>query len=180
MSNVIVGDNLIAAITGGVFCTTPLTRTVQGSDLLEISPSSIIAAYLIDEISKMTWPTDKSSWPLYISHMPDGDEVETDCGAIYDTSGILDGRLMSGLVPQHPGIQIKIRSRDYEEGYAKIEDVASALDAISYYSITIAAGEYEIQNVSRTTAVVFIGLEPGTKRRYLFTVNFLLTIKKLD
>lgn len=180
MSNVIVGDNLIAAITGGVLHTIPLARTVQGSDKLLTSPASILAAYIIDELEKMTDPSDKDNWPLYISSMPDGTNVKTNCGVIYDTTGTADGRLMIGLVPLHPGIQLRIRASSYEVGYAKIEDIASALDEVTNESITIAAGEYEIRNVSRTSPVASLGLEEGTKRRYLFTVNFLLTIKKLD
>lgn len=180
MSNAIVGGNLMAAITGGVFITTPLARTVVGSSLLEASPSSILAAYIINTLDKMSWSIEKDNWPLFVSSMPDGDNVENDCGAIYDTAGVLDGRQMDGKVPQHQGLQLRIRSQSYEVGYAKAEDIALELDEVANVSLTIDAGEYEIQNVSRTTPIVFLGPEVGTKRRYLFTVNFLLTIRKLD
>lgn len=180
MSNVVVGDNLMAAITGGVFITTPLARTVAGSSLLETSPSSILAAYIVDTLDKMSWPEEKDNWPLFVSSMPDGDKVESNCGAIYDTAGVTDGRSMSGVIPQHPGIQLRIRSSVYETGYAKAEDIALELDEVANVSLVIDAGEYKIQNVSRTTPIIFLGPEPGTKRRFLFTVNFLLTVKKLD
>ena len=175
-----MGDNLIAAITGGVFYTTPLARTMAGSDKLEVSPASVLVAYIIEELDKMTYPSEKSDWPLYTSHLPDGDNVETDCGVVYDTTGLMDGRLMTGLVPQHPGIQLRIRSRVYETGFNKIEDIAASLDEVSNSSFVIAAGEFEIQNASRTSPVIPLGLEVGsTKRRFLFTVNFILTVKKL-
>ena len=179
MSNVIVGGNVIANMTGGVFFTTPLARTVSGTQKLQASPASIIAYYIIEELSKMTDPSDKDDWPLYISHLPDGSNVKTDAGAIYDTTGINDMRSMDGGVPQHPGIQIRIRSRSYETGYAKIEDIANALDEVVNASIEIGVLEYEIQNVSRTSPIVSLGVEPGTRRRFSFTINFLLTVREL-
>ena len=180
MSTVILAGNLISNITGGVFYSTTSVREVVGSDVLTASPASIMAAYIIDELAKMTTPSDMGDWPLYKSSMPDGKNVETDCGVIYDTTPVIEQRLMSGLVPQHPGIQLRIRSRKYEIGYAKIEDVAVALDAIDHETVSIAAGDFVIQNANKSTAVVPLGLEVGTtKRRFLFTVNFLLTVKKL-
>ena len=179
MSNVVIGDNLIAAITGGVFILTPLARTVSGTQKLQASPASIMAYYIIEELLKMTDPSDKDDWPLYISHLPDGSNVKTDAGAIYDTTGINDMRSMDGGVPQHPGIQIRIRSRSYETGYAKIEDIANALDEVVNASIEIGVLEYEIQNVSRTSPIVSLGVEPGTRRRFSFTINFLLTVREL-
>lgn len=179
MSNVIVGDNLIAAITGGAFYLVPLRRVVPGTHKLEASPASIMVAYVIEKLGKMTDPSDKNDWPLYVSHLPDGKNVKTDCGAIYDTSGVNEPRAMTGEVSRHPGIQLRIRSRDYETGYAKIEDIASALDEVINNTITIGTSEFEIQNVSRTSPIVSLGVEPGTRRRRSFTVNYLLTMKKL-
>jgi len=180
MSTIIIAGNLISNITGGVFYSTTSVREVVGSDVLEASPASIMAAYIIDELAKMTDPENGDSWPLYISSMPDGKNVKTDCGAIYDTTPVIETRLMSGLVPQHPCVQLRIRSRNYETGYVKIEYIAVALDAIDHNTVGIDAGDYVIKNASKSTAVVPLGLETGTtKRRFLFTVNFLLTIMKL-
>ena len=179
MSNVIVGGNLIAAITGGVFYTTPLARTTEGSDVLETSPSSVLAYYIIETLAKMTDPSEGDTWPLYISSMPDGDDIETNCGALYDTSGIQSMRQMNGYIAQFFGIQLRIRSKTYEIGWAKIEDIGNALDEVNNISVEITPEEYEIQNISRTTPIVPLGLERGTKRRYLFTLNFAMTIKKL-
>lgn len=179
MSNVIVGGNLIAAITGGVFHTTPLARAVDGTSKLQASPASIMAYYIIEELEEMTDPSDADVWPLFTSHLPDLDNIKTNCGAIYDTTGVNDLRSMNGGVPQHPGIQIRIRSDDYETGYVKIEDIGNALDEVINQSFTIGDLEYELQNVSRTSPIVSLGMEEGTKRRFHFTINFLLTIREL-
>ena len=179
MSNVIIGGNIIAAMTGGVFHTKPLARTVSGTSKLQASPASILAYYIINTLEEMTDESDGEDWPLYKASLPDGSNVKTNAGAVFDTVGMNDQRSMDGGVPQHPGIQLKIRSRDYETGYAKIEDIAHALDEVANAEIEIDALEYELQNVSRTSPIVCLGNEYSTKRRFEFTINFLLTIREL-
>ena len=179
MSDIIAGGNIIANMTLGVFVLEDAVRTMEPTELLEASPASIIAAYLIDEKAKMSRPTDNDVWPLYVSSMPDGENVEQDCGCVYDTSGVKDGRYMRGAVVMHQGIQIRMRSRVYETGYAKIEALASELDSIARYSITIDVGTFLIENASRSTDIVPLGVEPGTRRSYLFTVNYLLSLSRL-
>lgn len=157
-----------------------INKNTTGTSKLQKSPASIMAAYIIEQLDvDMTDPSDKSNWPLYISHMPDGSNVKTDCGAIYDTAGIQEQRSMTGEWSEHPGIQIRIRSRSYEDGYVKIEDIANALDAIAWVDFEIGDLEYRIFNVSRTSPIASLGTEPGTRRRFNFTINFLLTIKEL-
>ena len=146
---------------------------------LELSSMAIIATYIIG-LGKMTDPDDQTTWPLYQSHIPDGDDVETECGGVYDTVGINDPRSMNGTVSGHPGVQLRIRARDYETGRTKIEDIAVALDAVVRDTVAIGPSTYRLQNVSRTTPIVSLGVEPGTKRRNIFTVNYLLTVKKLS
>lgn len=178
MSEVIVGDNLIAAITNGVFHTAQLARIYAGTQKFQTSPASIMVAYVIEKLGKMTDPSDKDDWPLYTSHLPDGSNVKINCGVIHDTAGVNDPRSMTGEWPQHPGVQLRIRSRDHETGYKKIEDVASALDEVVRDTIEVNSTTYEIQNVSRTSPIVALGVEPEM-RRFSFTVNFLLTLKVL-
>ena len=136
--------------------------------------------FVINSLGKMTTPTDQDDWPLYCPHMPDGDDVETNCGVARDSPGTQDRRsIRSGEVPDHPGVQIRIRTNDYDAGYAKIEDVVLALDAVINETVVMGAASYLIQNVSRTSPIAYLGVEPGTKRRMFFTVNYLLTLKRL-
>ncbi len=179
MSNTIVGGNVIAVMTGGALYLSPLARTVSGTQKLQASPASILAYYIINTLAKMTDPSDAANWPIYVSHLPDGSGIKTNAGAIYDTVGTRDLRSMNGGVSEHPGIQIRIRSDVYETGYVKIEDIANTLDEVVNASVEIGALEYEIQNVSRTSPIVSLGVEPGTKRRFHFTINFILTIREL-
>ena len=143
------------------------------------SISSIVATYIIDTLSLMTSPSDTDDWPLYISSMPDGDAVETNCGAAYDMAGKLDGKLSSGEVVQHPGFSLTIRSDDYETGYSKIEEIALALDDMDKVSVNMDGTTYQIQNMSRHTTISPLDTQKGTKRRFLFVVSFLVTVKEL-
>ena len=177
MSNVIVGNNLIAAITGGAFYLTPLARTVSGTSKLQASAASIMAYYIINELAKMTDPSDADDWPFYISHLPDGANIETNAGAIYDTVGTQDMRSMNGNVPEHPGIQIRIRSNNHNTAYVKIEDIANALDEVANDSVEIGDLEYEIQNVNRTSPIISLGVDEN--RRFHFTINYIITIREL-
>ena len=178
MSNVIVGGNVIANMTGGVFYTTPLARTVDGTRILQLSPAVVLTAYIIEELGLMTDPSDRDEWPLYSTHLPDNKNVEVNCGVVFDTVGVSDQRSMTGNWPEHPGVQLRIRARDNATGYLKIEEVASALDEVANGTIEIGVLEFEIQNVRRVSPVASLGVEPG-KRRVNFTVNFLLTIREL-
>lgn len=174
--------NLIAekipAVTGGLFT---FERDLSGAEDSAFGRSviAILAYYIINTLSLMTAPSDESNWPLYISSMPDGDDVKVDCGSIYDTAGMLDGKLSSGKVVVHPGIQLRIRSDDYEQGYAKIEAITLALDDVVRDTVTVSGDSYLLENVSRSTPIVPLGSERGYKRRFLFTVNFLITLKKI-
>ena len=172
--------HLAAPIVGLGFGSSGVTddRTTTGTSKLQLSPAVIMTAYVIEKLAKMTDPSDRDDWPLYATHLPDGKNVKTNVGAIFDTPGTQDRRSMTGEWPEHPGIQLRIRARNSPEGYAKTEDVASTLDKVAFGGITIGVLEYRIQNVRRTSTVVSLGLEPE-KRRFNFTVNFLLTIREL-
>ena len=168
----IASNNLIAAITGGVWYKTSVPSGTP-SDRLYTSPASIMTAYIIDELELMSDPSDEDDWPLYISSMPD--EI-SNCGTVYDTSGLKDGRLMVGPVIQHQGIQLRIRANNYEIGNAKIEEIAVQLDAIKGSTVVLGERTYKIYNASRTSNILFLRVEPEN-RRSVCVINYLMTVK---
>ncbi len=176
MSYDLISGEVIPAVTGGVFS---YTRVLTVSDTLLTSPASILAAYIIDGLEDMSDGNSGGTWPLFISAMPDSVNVKEDCGAVYNTTGFKDGRLMEGQVIQHYGVQLKIRSEDHDTGWAKAEAIASSLDAVYNTLITKDEVEFVLKNISRTSPVISLGLEVGTSRKNLFTVNFILTIKRV-
>ena len=87
--------------------------------------------------------------------MPDGDGVEDDSACVYDTSGVTDGRLQeNGRVIQHYGVQLLVRSRDYQNGWQKADAVSAGLSAMVNYDVTVDGEDYRIHNVTRSSPVV--------------------------
>jgi len=139
------------------------------------SVAKIIQNLIID-LGLMTLPSDNGDWPLFVAHLPD-DVVNSGC--VYETAGVQDGRIsQSGEVVEHYGIQLTVRANSYEIGRAKAEAIALALDALFNQSVSLEdSGEvYVVQNVKRTSSVISLGIEPGSQRNQLFTLNFLITI----
>lgn len=147
---------------------------------LKHSPATIIKELLTSsDFGYFTDPIEHGFWPLYIGHMPDGDLTKDDCGAVYDTSGVRDGRLMEGEVIFHYGLQLKIRSAHFADGWEKANAVASRLAQVKRELIEVEDTEYRIDNLSQTTQIIPLGLEEGTKRRFLSTINFITTIQEV-
>ena len=174
------GNNKIAMVTGGVLygAWVPPPRQDMESIMLENSPSRVLAQYIWDTVQLLTNPNANDDWPLYIASLPDD---PSNASAVYDTSGTLDGRHMtSGQVIQHFGIQLRLRSLDYEDGWKKLEAVCLQLDAVDSAELTVNDTDYIIDNVSRRTPIVPLGPEEGVRRREIFTVNYIMTIQELD
>ena len=143
---------------------------------LEISQAHILRKYIIAQLL-MTLPSAGGNWPLFTGHMPD---MDADCGCVYSTAGVLDAKLLrSGEVIEKLGAQIMIRSTNYETAFAKMEAIVMTLDAAVNVNVAVSGNNYTLQNASRKTPIVPLGAEKGTADRLLFSVNFLLTIKKV-
>jgi len=168
--------DLVRYATWGVFESLGSHAEYEGD-----APSSIIASIIVQILEEMSNPLNGDVWPLYISSMPDDSDVEDDCGSIYDSPGVINARLMEdGEVVEHHGIQIKIRSTDYETGFRKIRGLALDLDAVKNQSITLDDNTYTVNNLARVGTIGYLGIEKESKRRYLFSVNFIACIDGLN
>lgn len=142
-------------------------------------PSAVIREYIADTLSLMTNPSDGLSWPMYIAVLPESDNSEIDAGAVFDTPGVGDGRISrTGEFIKHDGIQIMVRSNVYETGYNKIENIAKGIDEASYETVLRNDNEYTLLSATRTSPSLYLGHEAGTSRYHLFSVNFIVTIRK--
>ena len=152
----------------------------MGIELLN-APSLVLVEYIIEVLGLMTRPSAGAGWPLYMESMPDGEGSKDDAGAVYDTQGIKDGRsLRTGEVFEHFGVQLRIRSRDKQRGFRKIQEIAVALDAVKRDTVSTATETYVIQNVSRGQIASLGAERDSSKRRYIHTVNFLLTVSETE
>lgn len=146
---------------------------------MEHSPAYIIARYLIGQ-TLLSDPTVSGAWPVYVGVLPDGDKTVDDIAMSMDTAGLKDGRLMNtGKNIIHEGVQLMVRAEAYNTGYEKTRALATALEGVDGNQITIGTSTYQIDNVSQTSSVMVLGQEEGTKRRELFSVNFLITLKEV-
>ena len=140
-------------------------------------PCLIIARYLIAE-GYMSLPSLGKDWPIYVTHMPDGKNIADNIGAVYDTTPLSEGKLMNSDFIQHFGIQLKIRSKNFDDGWDKINEISVAMNNV-HNAIQIVNGtDYLIQNMSRSSGPIFMGIEEGTKRRNMFSENWLATINE--
>ena len=136
-----------------------------------ISPSITIRNLIVAQ-GLMTLPTAAGTWPVYRENLPDGPGIANNVGCVFDTPGTKDGRYMrTGKVVEHYGVQLRIESDD-GTGWAKANDVAVALDALTNEVV----GAYTVNNISRSGPVISLGKKEGTTRTSVHVVNFMATI----
>lgn len=156
------------------------TLIISSDDTVEIlynSPAVILAKYIWDVLGIMNQPSTAGSYPLYINLLPDGNEIPSNAGAIYDTSGVMDGRLTRGISIEHYGIQVKIRNTDYQQGWQKIREVCSYFENVLNQEVVVSDRSFNILSIMRASPIAYIGFDD--KRRYEFTVNFLVSMKEI-
>lgn len=135
--------------------------------------AEILAHYLIS-IGIFEMPSQAASWPLYVAFLP-ARENGNDSAVITETTGVLDGRYADGVYVEHYGSQLRVRSLSYSEGYLKTYNASLELNSILNTPITLDGVFYRINNVSRTSSVIPLGVEENG-RGFSFSVNFLTTI----
>lgn len=169
----------IAYGAGGTeFVGTLLIGGGVGPLLPAYSPATIVARFLT--LSAITSaPEDGQEWPAYVGHEP---PEPPNCVTVYDTGGTLDGREMrTGEVLEHPGVQVRVRAdpESYAVARAKAEQVVSALNGASRAETPFADASFALSNASQASGIAYLGPEPET-RRPLFTVNYRVTLEKLE
>lgn len=112
---------------------------------------------------------------LKVAGLPDQPDEVT---SIFDTAGRLDGRMQrTGEQIEHPGVQIQVRGKVYSETYDRARAISLFLDAVKKETLAIDSEVYILHNVSRTGAIIPVGIElVEDRRRHLFTLNYVLTV----
>lgn len=138
------------------------------------APSEVIYQLLID--LGLGVADVSGTWPVFISFMPD--EPDEAIG-VFDVVGRMDGRIQStGEQIDHPGIQIRVRGKDYASTWTKANAIALAMDEQKRTEVEVESGVfYLLHNFSRLGSIVPLGIdELGGRRRHSFTVNAVLTL----
>lgn len=146
-------------------------------DTLTHSPQNVVRQLLVD--LGLCTPL---SFPAFTNEPPTPD----DCVTVYGPQGVDHGRTAPDSERQsHHGIQVRIRSRLEEVGYAKARLIALALDAVYDRGVTVeefgevGGASYVIHSINRTGEVLSLGREVGVSKRNLFVINALTTLRQL-
>jgi hypothetical protein len=141
------------------------------------SPADVIAQMLVAG-GVGTDPATNSLWPVYATSeavLPDNSIT------VYDTAGLDEGRDHSTLERAvHDGVQVRIRSTTPTVGFTKANVVALYLDAVQSVGVNLDGHRYVVNNVSRTSGVIPLGKDGPLGKRNLFTINALVSLRKIS
>jgi len=145
------------------------------SGLMTHSAGDVIRHALIDLVLG-TLPSAGTAWPIHVGNLPNKPDNAI---LVSDTAGRFGGRVhTSGEMQEHQGVQIKVRSADYQTGGLRARTIAKNLDEdIAQTSVTISGSVYLIEAVTRTSGPLSLGTEEGTERS-LFTINAVVSLRQ--
>lgn len=130
------------------------------------TPASIIKDILT---SKGLMFAHGTAWGCYLTSLPDGDLVQHNSFCMYDLPSLLEPRTFSGMAAERFHVQLRCRSYDPNAGWTRMSDVANAMDGAKNMSGTLRGVPYFVPAVRRSS-VTPVGIEPGTKRRFMHTL----------
>jgi hypothetical protein len=144
------------------------------------SAAALLRQYLVSE--GLFTNSSKDQWMAYVASMPASKKgSRTDVACFYDTAGVLDGRCMrDGETYTHPGVQLRIRAKEYTPGFSKIEEARKFLEKVANIEVILDSETYILHNVSLASLPVYLGTEPESSRYFEWTVNFLVTISEKE
>lgn len=151
--------------------------TPTTDELLYDSPASVVA-WLLVALNQGTSPLNNplQNWPVYSTNEPSSPD---NCITVFDTSGRDDGRIMqTGNRSEHPGVQIRVRSNDAQQGYLKARAICVAVDTGFYdFAVTVNTNEYVVHGIYRSSNVLALGKNLPNDKRSVFTINATLDLK---
>jgi len=138
--------------------------------ILRDSPAEILRQALIDN---------GISIPIYVSSEPD---LPDECLTIYDTAGLSEGRnMLDGETIQRYGVQLRIRARNYKEGWniaTIIKEILEKLhNQVLYIPRDFITSEYELCHCAEISTIIPLPPVDKSSRR-LFTINCLLVLRQ--
>ena len=150
----------------------------SGLPFTTASPAEIIRASLVENlIGTLPSVNQGGAWPIFVGHMPG---LPDDALCIYDTPGIREGRLqVTGETVSHPGWQIRVRAKDHVTGIMQMDLIAKNLDGVQRNQLDVNGKSFIIYTVTQTSTIFSLGQEADGKRRNLFTLNGIVSIRTI-
>lgn len=141
------------------------------------SPAAIFALYLIEQDLLGDPEASPLDWPVTVGMLPDMDDWPNEAAALFDTSGVKDGRLHSGPNVFFHGVQLRVRAQDQASAWLKVDLLCKALELTQNADPLLGLTTYTIVCVTQVSPPLSLGVEVDARRRHTITVNFLLTIE---
>ena len=113
--------------------------------------------------------------PIYVSSEPD---LPDECLTIYDTAGLSEGRnMLDGETIQRYGVQLRIRARNYKEGWNIATIIKEILEKLHNQVLYVSTFEYELYHCAEISTIIPLPPVDKSSRR-LFTINCLLVLRQ--
>lgn len=144
------------------------------------TPDDIIR-FLLISLDIGTAPIDGLDWPINASKEPD---VPDNCITIYTTTSKEEGRLQqSGEPISTKGIQTRVRSSNYLQGWRKISAIDELYNKTIYNnSVTIDGSVYLVHAIVNTSDPIPLqqGLDVPTSQRRIFVANAFVRLRQVS
>lgn len=163
--------NSFSLSTGGYIYERVIPQEEPGADFDEIIPTIVISNLLVAN-GHGIFAALGEAWGIFISEQP---EIPDNCITVYDNTGANLGKGTNSEAYIRPGIQIRVRSKTYSEGTAKLSRMNAFFDTVfrsPIYKDEAIIGY--LQNVSRLQDYLPLGRDQ--LRRYMFSCNYVLTL----
>jgi len=125
-----------------------------------------------------TIPNVAGTWPVYRANQPD---VPDDMIAVFESQGVRQGRhMIGGAYKERAAFQVMVRSNNYDTGDKKAADIAidliESLPVIYILTTAVTLNQYRIDSISKASGPIPLGKETTVSKRYLFSINFTMSI----
>ena len=144
---------------------------------LDHTPADIVRELLIG-LALGTDPDDSGAWPVFSPNEPD---LPDEMIAVSDTQGRDGGRTApDNERAEHQGIQVMVRGKTSPRGWVKANAIAIALDTVWNRNVTMDSSEYTVYGIMRTGNVLPLGKAVPESRRWMFSINAIVSISKTN
>ena len=142
---------------------------------MDEAPSNVLLTFL--KRDALVNDHTSSVWPCFIGFMPDdSNSTPKERLCLYDTGGITRSKLSNGVVVQYPSIQIMIKGAGYLETHQKLVTIRNKIDSYKYDYVKLGDNYYAILNAKRSSPILPLGKDMGTKRLFVFTLNYNISL----
>ena len=143
------------------------------------SPADIVR-WLMVRAGVGTDPTVSGAWPVWVSKEP---TTPDNLIKVSDTQGVDGSRSMvDGDQIAWNGFQVMVRAVDHPTGWQKVNAIRTAFLTDANFKrtvVTVEGQRYAVQAVVRVGQVIPLGEEKPVSSRNLFTLNAMLSYRKL-